>query len=119
MSGAGYYGYDRTERAIINKEMLDRGQAYSLKKSSWGNESYQPSVTFDPADFQILLDAKREKEKEKKREKGKEKKREKGKEKNRGVSGELEILRLCVHKVLVCEDGKAVGDLNLRVVYTP
>ncbi|KUL82765.1 hypothetical protein ZTR_10894 [Talaromyces verruculosus] len=101
MTGAGYYGYDRTEYAIMNREMLDRGQAYSLKKSSWGNDSYQHSVTFDPADVRILLNAKREKEKEK----------------NQGVSSELELFNLCMHKALPSEDGTAVGDLNLRVVY--
>ncbi|KAF3392078.1 hypothetical protein DPV78_010595 [Talaromyces pinophilus] len=101
MSGAGYYGYDRTEYAITNREMLDRGQAYSLKKSSWGNDSYQHTVTFDPADFRILLNAKREKEKEK----------------NQGVSSELELFKLCMHKAFLSEDGRAVGDLNLRVVY--
>lgn len=103
MSGAGYYGYDRTEYAITSREMLGRGQAYSLKKSSWGNESYQHSVTFDPADLRILLNAKLEKENEK----------------NQGVSRELELLRLCMHKTSLSEDGRAVGDLNLRVVYTP
>lgn len=101
MSGAGYYGYDRTEYAITNREMLDRGQAYSLKKSSWGDDSYQHTVTFDPADFRILLNAKREEEKEK----------------NQGVSSELELFKLCMHKTVLSEDGRAVGDLNLRVVY--
>jgi hypothetical protein len=101
MSGAGYYGYDRTENAITNREMLDRGQAYSLKKSSWGDDSYQHTVTFDPADFRILLNAKREK----------------AKEKNQEVSSELELFKICLHKTCLCEDGRAVGDLNLRVVY--
>uniref|UniRef100_A0A093UUR0 GTPase Der n=1 Tax=Talaromyces marneffei PM1 TaxID=1077442 RepID=A0A093UUR0_TALMA len=80
MGGAGYYGYDRTEHAMMNRAMLDRGQAYSLQKSNWGDESYQHSVTINPADLRILLDAKRGNEKDRKQ----------------GVTGEVELLRLYV-----------------------
>ncbi|EEA25524.1 hypothetical protein TMatcc_006248 [Talaromyces marneffei ATCC 18224] len=103
MGGAGYYGYDRTEHAMMNRAMLDRGQAYSLQKSNWGDESYQHSVTINPADLRILLDAKRGNEKDRKQ----------------GVTGEVELLRLCMHKVLLSEDGRGVGDFELRIIYKP
>lgn len=103
MSGAGYYGYDQTVHAITTREMLNRGQAFSIKQSSWGNELHQHSVVFDPADLRMLLAMKRTKEIDKKQ----------------GVSGELDLLQLCLYKVLPSEEGTAVGDLNLRVVYKP
>lgn len=102
-SGAGYYGYDQTVYAITNRKMLDRGQAISTKQSSWGNELHQYSVAFDPADLRILLDTKQKTEMKKKQ----------------GASGELELLKLCIHKVFPSEDGTKVGDLNVRVVYKP
>jgi hypothetical protein len=103
MSAAGYYGYDRTEYVTINREMLNNGVAHPTKLLSWGKESYQKNITFDPTDLQILLDAKRKKEKDK----------------EQGVSGELELLRFCMNDVLPSEDGRAVGGLNLRIVYKP
>lgn len=105
MSGAGYFGYDRTEYVMLNTDMLNHSVVYPMKQFSWGNDRalYQKNITFDPTDLQILLDAKRKI----------------GKDKKQGASGELELFKLCMHKVLLSEDGTAVGDLNLRVVYMP
>lgn len=103
MSGAGYYGYDRTEYVTLSRDMLNHGVAYPMKQVIWGNDRavYQKNITFDPADLRILLDVKQKRETDKKQ----------------GVSSELEVLKLCMHKTFLSEDGRAVGDLNLRVVY--
>lgn len=103
MSGASYYGYDRTEHITLNRAAFTSGVADPMKTSSWRTQSYHKNITFDPADFRILLDAKQKREKDKKQ----------------GVTSELELLRFGIHNFLPDEDGKAVGDLNLRVVYAP
>ena len=105
MSGAGYYGYDRTEYLTLNRDMLSHSVAYPMKQYSWANDwqSYRKNITFDPADLQILLDAKQKRETDQ----------------EQAGSGELELLKLCMHKTVVSEDGRAVGDLDLRVVYMP
>lgn len=103
MSGAVYYGYNRMDYVTIDRKMLERGQGFSLKKSIWGDDLHQQSVTFDPEDLRILLNAKLRKETKR----------------HLGVSGELELLRLRMHKVLPDENGAAVGDVDLRIVYKP
>jgi hypothetical protein len=103
MSGAGYYGYDRTEYITLNRDTLTSGVAYPVNTTSWRTQSYHKNITFDPADLRILLDAKQKREKDKKQ----------------GETSELELLRICMHNFVSAEDGRAVGDLNLRVVYTP
>ncbi|EED21401.1 conserved hypothetical protein [Talaromyces stipitatus ATCC 10500] len=104
MKAAGYYGYDRTEYAVVNKYILDNGLPLSINIPNCMNQQFQ-TVSFDAADLRLLLEAK-EKIKDKKQ--------------VSSIDGGLELLTLRVHGLgEISECQQYLGALDIRVVYTP
>jgi hypothetical protein len=105
-NSARYYGYNRTEFALINKYTLANGLTYGLKTP--GNREKPYKITFDHHDLQTLLKAKQKKQ------------NLSSTDDNDISSIGLELLKLRFHGLGgLSEDGLQVGDLDLRVVYRP
>ncbi|PLB49741.1 hypothetical protein P170DRAFT_409317 [Aspergillus steynii IBT 23096] len=100
---ATYYGYDWKDWAWVNQHALKHGLEYELSRPKILGES-TVKVSFDPADLQALVDAKRAMHLAT----------------GGQASDKIELLKLRFKGLGSCtEDGIQSGDLDLRIVYKP